>query len=337
MDMAWVIGALAVLLGGATAVAQPEESTTAPAAGGEIVAFKVIGVEGNTRIAPSGTDPKLTAGWRRLDVGDRITRGQVVRVGIRAKVKIVADPATPPTVMVIEKGIVDFTDLHLKNGSSVVRLDMPYGSVKAGVIETETRSDLEIRMPTATLSKKGTDIFQCESRPNGRFSMALSPQGRGLLQAIQTQLLNSYSGGALRSRLLTPGQWVTQRMVRAIDNMKFDRNVSVNDPFGIQGADQLFTISNNTGFGFLLPAGNGNPVQGRNQEMEPVEGEDAGPSSFFGAGANQVRLGDFGIGQAVLPDFLGLSRRINTDRQQKLGAKTFFRPSALRKPFGKPR
>jgi hypothetical protein len=138
--------------------------------------------------------------------------------------------------------------------------------------------------------------------------MSLSEQGRGLLQAIQTQ-----SSGAGRGipRFVTPGQFVTHHLLRAIDNLKFDRNININDQFGLGGADELFTMLNDRGFGFLLPAGN-NPsgLLETPSSMGGGQGGDAGQNPLRNAFLNGVRPpqsaqpgGDFGIGQGPLPPF----------------------------------
>lgn len=276
------------------------------------MAFIVVEVERNVSIAPTGTDAMRAAGWKKLKVGDRVTAGNQVRVGLRSKVKLSAEPAEPPTVVLIENGIVNFSDLAIQNGTGYVRMQMPYGSIKAGVAETETRSDMEIESPQATLSKKGTDIFGFEVQPNGSYRMFLTEQGRGLLQEIRAKSLQ-FGTRTFGTRYVTPGQWITSQLARAIDNLRFDRTVNINDVFGLKGPDQLFTLINNRGgFGQLLPfAGtpintlfNGGPTGGQMGMPTGAPNQQNLAHSLLNAVNSQLRFapgGDFGIGQGTIP------------------------------------
>jgi hypothetical protein len=218
-------------------------------------------------------------------------------------------------VLLFEQGtLVGVTDLYLDKDQSVAksRVKLAYGAVRAGVAEGTTRSDMEIESPVATLSKKGTDIFRFEYR-NGRFIMSLSEQGRGLIQAIQTRSTEFGGRDRFQSRFVTPGQFVTQQMMRAIDNMQFDRNVNIADNFGLQGLDQMFTLLNNHGgFAFLLPPGN-SPLSGTGAQSPNFPGLPHQPDAQNQQLLNQIlspRLlpttprqpgGDFGVGQGTVP------------------------------------
>ncbi|QDV89986.1 hypothetical protein RAS2_10620 [Phycisphaerae bacterium RAS2] len=285
--------------------------------------YEAVEVQGNVRVAPTGTDPKVRAGWDSLKTGDTIKAGQQISVGIRSKVKLVARPADPPTVLLFDRlSLVNISELQIKDGAARSRIQLAHGAVRAGVAEGSTRSDMEIEAPVAVLSKKGTDIFQIEYDGNGQYRMSLSEQGRGLIQAIQTQ---STSFGGLqnfRSRFVTPGQFITQALTRAIDNVQFDRTVNVNDVFGLGGADQLFAMLNDRGLGIMLNPGgnwtnllgNNNPATGTVTPTDPTQQNDqsvlqqlnntSGPRptpGFIG--------GDFGIGQGRLP---GIGRARNS-------------------------
>jgi hypothetical protein len=270
-------------------------------------------MQGNVRVGPAGTDPKMAAGWQSLKRGDSLRAGQAVHVPFRGKLKLIARPADPPTVLLFDSGsLVQISELSHQGGVSRSRIELGYGQIKAGVAEGATRSDLEIQSPAATLSKKGTDIFGIEVRPDGRFNMFLTDQGRGLVQAIQMQSTQMGAMNAMRSRMITPGQWITHQMARAIDNVQFDRNVNINDVYGMKGVDQLFTMLNDRGFGFLLPAGGGSPLNfqgsqntegapatpGLGQQVQPF------PQSLF-QGIRDIRDGNFGIGQGEVPSVFG--------------------------------
>jgi hypothetical protein len=278
--------------------------------------YQITEVTGKVRYAPIGTDPKLDAGWTQAQVGDLLGAGlQIYVPPIRARVKMVARPAEPPVVMLIEQGtLVGVTDLYLDKTQGVAksRVKLAYGAVRAGVAEGTTRSDMEIESPVATLSKKGTDIFRFEVR-NGRFMMSLSEQGRGLIQAIQMRSTEFGGRDRMQSRFVTPGQFVTQQMARAIDNMQFERTVNITDNFGLQGLDQMFTLLNNHGgFAFLLPPGN-SPLSGTGAQSPGYAGlpqqNDAQNQQFLNQILSPVNLtttphqsgGDFGVGQGTVP------------------------------------
>jgi hypothetical protein len=178
---------------------------------------------------------------------------------------------------------------------------------------------MEIKAPVATLSKRGTDIFRFEYR-NGRFMMSMTDQGRGMIQAIQMRATAFGARTWLRSRLVTPGQFVTQEMARAIEETHFDRQVNVNDVFGLMGPEQLASLLNSTGLGFLMPQG-GNlanfldvPTQDGRIGVVPDFDPDAQPS-----GGELIQpplpptlrhdVGDFGIGQGNVPSVFGFGAK----------------------------
>lgn len=269
--------------------------------------YEVIDLEGKVRYGDAATcDPLKPEGWRIAKKGDLLGAGLIVHVPFRAKLKLVARPADPPTVMLFESGsLLTISDLHLKNGVATSRIKLGYGAIRAGVAEGGTRSDMEIEAPVATLSKKGTDIFRFEYH-NGRFMMSLSEQGRGMLQAIQNQM-GGYSGGQV-SRFVTAGQFITQQLMKTIDNVQFDRDININDQFGLIGNDRLFTLINDRGLAFLFPTGNrpGNMLDGTNTNVN-------NPNTDTSNSLNNQNIpltpavsnnpgGNFGIGQGGLPN-----------------------------------
>lgn len=325
---AMLLPALAGFLFVSTAFAETTPAGSQPAADDGSLVYEVHELQGNVRVAPMGTNPLLKEGWRPVKQGESLHTGQIVHVPFRGKLKLIARPADPPTVLLFDTGtLVQISELSLKDGVAKSRLDLGYGLVKAGVAESGTRSDMEITGPTATLSKKGTDIFGFEVRPDGRFNMFLTDQGRGLVQAIQTQSGQAGGLNAMRSRFLTPGQWITQQMARAIDNVQFDRNVNVSDLYGLKGMDQLFTMLNDRGIGFLLPAGSNplnllgnNPPNGGQPKGGPPnqQGQSLGGTLLSqGVGGGRiVGVGNFGIGQGTVPSVFG-ARAINRQNVAK--------------------
>lgn len=300
-------------------VAGDESGTpvTQPAQDLGSLVYEVVEVGGRVKVAPTGTDGLGETGWVQVVKGDLIKAGQQLRVPIRARIKMVGRPADPPTVILIEQATsLNIGELSMQNGAAHSRIQIQYGAIKAGVAEGTSRSDMEIESPTATLSKKGTDIFGYEVMADGRFKMFLTANGRGLVQGIINQS-GSFGSNRINSRFLTPGQWITHQMIRAIDNVQFDREVMVNDLYGLKGVDELFTIlNNNGGVGFLLPVGSNTPgffggTSQNNGQTNPnfnTNQQSGNNLSNVLQASTQVRHvtgGDFGIGQGSIPSVFG--------------------------------
>lgn len=319
MNTTRILSALTLVLG-CTVTAMADEPSSKPS--GETLRYEVVQVEGKVRVGPE-TDEALNTnapGWFSPKVGDRLGGGIQIRVPLRSKIKLVAMPADPPTVLLIESAsTISISELAYKDGAAKSRIKLGYGAIRAGVSEGGTRSDMEIEAPSATLSKRGTDIFRFEYH-DGRFMMSLTEQGRGMLQAIQNQ--SGYQNGQL-SRFVTAGQFVTQQLMRAIDNVQFDRQINVNDQFGLSGNDKLFTLINDHGLGFLLPAGlkpiniidgnrDGNQPLGDPQNINNQTNQN-NPLTQLVRPTPIVPGGDFGIGQGRLPIIRDtLQKRLNS-------------------------
>lgn len=329
-SLALVLGFSAV----STAVAQdapvsPAPVATAPAtqplAADTGLVYEVFEVAGSVLVAPIGLDPlKDHASWRQVKQGESLVQGQQIRTTLRSKLKLVARPADPPTVILVEPGTrMTIETLAMESGVAKSRMSIGYGAMRAGVAEGTARSDMEIATPQAVLSKKGTDIFRVEYM-NGRFNMSLSEKGRGMLQAIQLQLSNRGDVVGMKSRLVTPGQQVTHRMAQAIESMTFDRDINMTDVFGLVGNDRLFTLLNDRGFGILLPFNN---VTGslRGDQSRPA-GSTASDlaTTLFNQPTPTVRSitdGDFGIGQSPLPSIFGNTFRNRQPDRRAVGFK----------------
>lgn len=297
------------LLLAATLHAEPQASQPSPAKiEPGTLSYEVVAVEGKVRVGPD-TDTTLNIngpGWFTPKKGDRLGAGLQLRVPLRGRVKLSAVPADPPTVILVESmSNISISELAFKNGVATSRIKLGYGAIRAGVVESGTRSDMEIEAPTATLSKKGTDIFRFEYHDN-RFTMSLTEQGRGKLLAMQNQ-----SGRTGVPRFVTAGQFVTQNLVRAIDNVQFDRTININDQFGLIGNDKLFTLLNDHGgLAFLLPNGNnaGSLTNGQTGQTDTqkngLKSPNQNANNVVSAVAAQTPVlngGAFGIGQGNLP------------------------------------
>ena len=296
------------LLVSSAAYAEPQASQPVAKPDAGALRYEVVAIEGLVRVGPE-TDSPINSkgpGWFTPKKGDRLGAGLQIHVPLRAKIKFAAVPSDPPTVVFIESmSNIAISELAIKDGAATSRLKLAYGAIRAGVVESGTRSDMEIETPTATLSKKGTDIFRAEYH-DGRFNMMLTDQGRGKLQVVQNQ-----AGGRGVPRFVTAGQFVTQNLVRAIDNVQFDRTINVNDQFGLVGNDKLFTLLNDHGgLAFLLPNGNhtNDALNGQNGQTDSQKNPFQTPNQNTNNVVSPVQQatptvngGAFGIGQGNLP------------------------------------
>lgn len=305
--------------------AQPSGAALGPASqptGPGNLVYEVVEVQRRVRVAPIGEDPVTGTRWRQVKRGDHLKAGDQIHTGLRSKLKLVARPANPPTVILIENAtLMNISELQQLPGTSRSRIELGYGAIRAGVAEGEVRSDMQISSPAAVLSKRGTDIFRVEYM-NGRFRMSLSDQGRGMLEAMQLEWSVQGRLVRTRNRFVAPGQFVNQRMLQAIENVVFDRDVSVNDLFGLQGNDKLFAMMNDRGIGFLFQGFNAGVNTSSTDEVTTLaDGEEDGGDGLLisaiqpGPDRNQ---GNFGIGQGIIPNlFNGLGRRRLHDMRQR--------------------
>jgi len=318
---------LSMLVAGA-AHAADEPATDSPvttrAAQKDALKYQVVETSGKARIGAIGLDPKSSAGWRELKAADVINAGTQICTGARARVKLVAVPADPPTVLMIEPFTsVQISALEFKDGAAFSRMQIGYGAVRAGVAEGSVRSNMEIASPGAVLSKQGTDIFRFHYYTPNDWGMSLSDRGRGLIQAIQNRNNRTFTGGRVpgsQSRFVRPGQSVNQEMLRTIETEVFSRFVNVSDLYGLtQGDLKLLSLWGN---GLTIRGLDGNLIDlpnlvGRPNTMNPQDdvmatGVNNGTTLQLQQALDRIKInqrlqprgnnaGDFGIGQGGVP------------------------------------
>ncbi len=195
--------------------------------------------------------------WRPIKVGDLLPRGTQIRTQLRSKLGLAFGDST---VVLIERATLASIDQFERGADSQkVSLGLGHGMIRASAVDATLRSDMTIQTPTATLSKRGTRDFGIEYEPStGRFRVWLG--GEGLVEALS--LLTR------ESRLVYPGQYVTQAMIRWIETLATDRWVPVVDTFGQTPAETQF-----------------NRDQGRNSGLA-VANPGGGYATHFAAGQN---------------------------------------------------
>ncbi|MFO0973222.1 MAG: hypothetical protein U1A27_07275 [Phycisphaerae bacterium] len=269
--------------------------------------------------AKIGTDQKSSQGWTAIKVGDALAGGVQLDVPVRSALLLVLEPATPPSVIMVESmTFASIDELALSSESAKTRLGLAYGAIRAGVAEGGLRSDMQIESPVATLSKRGTWDFRFEyERGTGRWSMTLAD--RGLVEAI-----NRLSG---QRQLILPGQAVNQLMARWVQSAQFNRQVQL-IPYGLMGKDQQFFYENSDGLGILLRGGGnqvalfgnggivgpGNPKNGLARLLGDSSGGQTGQLRLFQALQTRALFGNrqpgtigspdgsFGIGFGTVPN-----------------------------------
>ena len=334
--------AIGVLLGfspngqGQDTDSAPEGVNQGPQDAGLVM--KVHEVYGSVKISKIGTDPKMSSEWRPLRAGEEVHANEQIRTGFRGRAKLYAQPATPPTVVMVQGGsLISFEELALRGGVSRSRIGLRYGAIRAGVAEGQVRSDMEISCPVATLSKRGTDIFEL-SYLKGQFRMSLSPMGRGMLRAFQFQYGSRGNLTRTRSRFITPGQFITKNILQAIDSVQMDRSINISDPFGMQGSELLFQLLNDGGLSVLFAQGTD-----LSSIVAPSEAGQQAPDTQtlqpLGATPGR-REGDFGIGGGLIPGVLDafLKGRIQENRQTNCkGAEHSVCPTQTMRRLGRRR
>lgn len=232
--------------GGASAASQPAM---------EPMSARVIELSGRAQYSLTN-DQGSESTWNPLKNGDVLPAGSRIRTQLRARVILAFGD---DTVVVIERATLASIDqFHRTADTKRVKLGLGHGTVRAGVAETTLRSDMTIETPTATLSKKGTMDFGISYEPSTtRFRVWLNKEG--LVEA-----LNQVSN---KSKLVQPGQYVTQAMQHWIDTLTFARWVPVVDTVGLTDSEKIFNSIKDSGMAVVDPGAGGNTyyIGGRDQ------------------------------------------------------------------------
>lgn len=114
---------------------------------GELV-YEVVEVGGKVVVAPTGTDPYAKNGWTPVTKGQTIAAGQQLNVPMRSRIKMVARPADPPTVILIEQStFVNIGELAMMDGAAHSRIQIQYGAIKAGVAKARRAATWRSKRP----------------------------------------------------------------------------------------------------------------------------------------------------------------------------------------------
>lgn len=223
------------------------QSGSQPAAAGEqAITARVIDVRGDVQHAPlDGTN------WQPCKLNDEYPPQTQIRTGLRSSIKLQIGDEQPYTVVVVEAvGKTILSEAVKTSDTKRVRIGVGYGKIRAGVAEGGLQSDFTVDTPVATLSKKGTWNFGAYyERGTERFEFFLLD--RGLIE-----VLDRMSG---QSRQLTPGEFVTQAMLRWADEAQLRTSVPITDILGQEDVAVAFNDMKTDGLGVLGP-GSGRTV-----------------------------------------------------------------------------
>lgn len=225
------------------ALARPTPTThpaTAPA-DAEAASAVAVKVAGDVRTAPT-TDAGQPPVWRPVTAGDQLGPGSRVRTGLRSSLLLQFGDST--IVKIDRVTLATVAQFYRTAQEQRVKLDLGYGAVRAGVAEGTLQSDMTIETPVATLTRRGTWNFGVEYEAvTGRYRMFLDDHG--LVEALN-QLTRE-------RRLLLSGEYVTQAMIRWIETARFDRHVSIQEVFGLKGAEVTYNTLFDSGLGVVDP------------------------------------------------------------------------------------
>jgi hypothetical protein len=130
---------------------EPGEEPQAIAPAGDGLRYEVVEVRGAAKWGALELRPDAEAGWQQVRVGDQYGGGIQIFCGLRSKVKLVQQPANPPTVIMVESmTLASIDELYRRQDEAVARLGLAYGAIRAGVAEGELGSNFQIRSPVAT-------------------------------------------------------------------------------------------------------------------------------------------------------------------------------------------
>lgn len=252
MMAAWLSGALAL------AQTPPPDEPAAPAApaatdpaapaatdpaalppGAQDVMAKVIDVVGDVKYAPLGSEE-----WKPVALNEEYPPRTKIRTGLRSSVKLQIGQEEPLTAVLIDSaGKTVIAEAMKTADTKRVRLDLLYGSMRAGVAEGGLKSDFTVDTPVATLSKRGTWNFGMSfERSTDRFEIFLLDHGL-------VEVLNKFTR---ESRTASPGERVTQALRFFLDQAQF-KNVPIADLLGQGDIEVAFNRLQNDGLGVISP------------------------------------------------------------------------------------
>jgi hypothetical protein len=242
---------LAAQTSGAAAASAPVSQSAAPAEGTPIEAL-VIEVKGRAQHAPVGTAVTDAQAWQPVQLDDRYSAGTLIRTGLSSRVVLQFGSEEPYTVVMVERmTLANIASLYRTSTEKVSHVAVDYGAVRGGVSEGGLRSSFVVDSTVATLTKRGTWGFRMfVERGTGRFTISLAEPG-------MIEALNRLTH---RQQDIFPGQYVTQAMIRWVDQAAFDNLISMQDLLGLTVDEFQFKAFNPTGLGVLEPVPTANSL-----------------------------------------------------------------------------
>ena len=231
------LSTLSAALSTSTPSTQPAEAvnvtnSTVVTADHPIVAT-AIKVEREVNYAVPGPDGLLEP-FKPVRVGDRLPAGSVIRTGLRSKLVLTFGDNT---VVLIDRVTLASIDRFVRQGDTQhLQLGLGHGLIRATTVETTLRSEMTIASPVATLSKRGTlDFGMRYLSGSNRYTVWLNDKG----------LVEAFDQRHQHHRSIQPGQYMTQAMLRWIEQLSLDRAVPVIDSWGLTDFERFSDASSN--------------------------------------------------------------------------------------------
>lgn len=234
---------------GATAVAgastAARQQPAAGAGGDERLDAVVLEVHGHVKRAPVGVSPADKAGWTPVRVGDRLPPGTQIKTGaVRSDVVLRFGDDT--VIQVRKMTLASIEDFLRDPTGQTVRLNLGYGAVRGGSVESELRSDLVVDSTVATLAKRGTEGLGMEVEPSSMFFEA---------RLTRSGFLSLLSRLAADRREIRPGEYANADNIGKlpIEQKLLDLKVRFYSDESTTEGEASFASRNTTGNAVLSP------------------------------------------------------------------------------------
>ena len=178
--------------------------------------------------SPVGTKPTQADAWTPVAVGDELSSGTQVRVGIRSTLVLRFGDDTVIQLKSITLASLD--ELYRTETSKVSRIGLAYGAIRGSVREETLRSDMVITSPVMSCSKEGTRDFEVRAMRGSRAWWADGPtDGAILIRDLGTGQTERLSFGQLVDYFTMASPAVQRNLTEQVVDMYGSRFMSTGE------------------------------------------------------------------------------------------------------------